>query len=293
MAGINRTMRTRPILAILLVATALFAAGFLAGVLSEAPEPIQTQLAAGSGAGSSAGTGIDSCPRFRPSRLAKRYLEGLHGVEIGASTQNSFDLKRAMNVDFADEPGDYWQNKACPPATVHIVASAENLPFKDNSLDYVLSSHVIEHMFDPVAALREWNRVVRPGGYIFTIAPHKDRTFDRHRDATSVQELMDRSTGRIRISDYARPLNQKALEVTGKAHLGLYYQVLPQILHRDRTLARLDPGWAFYETDDHHHWSVWRTADFVALAKRLNLKVIEVQDVDDKVGNGFTIVIRK
>jgi len=48
-----------------------------------------------------------------------------------------------------------------------------------------------------------------------------------------------------------------------------------------------------YEEDDHHHWSVWRTHDFVDLVKTLRLNIVEVQDTDDKVGNGFTVVIRK
>src|SRR4029078_953482 len=117
---------------------------------------------------------------------------------------------RALNVDFSDEQGGLWQQKACAPATVNIVASGDELPFKDANLDDVVSAHVIEHFFDPVKALKEWYRVIRPGGYIFIIAPHRDRTFDQHREATPVAELLDRAAGRIRITDYARPLNQAA-----------------------------------------------------------------------------------
>jgi len=38
---------------------------------------------------------------------------------------------------------------------------------------------------------------------------------------------------------------------------------------------------------------VWRTSAFIALMKVLRFNVVETQDTDDKVGNGFTIVIRK
>jgi Methyltransferase domain len=85
------------------------------------------------------------CLQSRSSVLATKYLENLHGIEIGASTQNSFRLKRAINVDFSDEQGGLWQSSACAPAVVNIVALGDDLPFKDNTLDYVLSSHVIEH----------------------------------------------------------------------------------------------------------------------------------------------------
>jgi SAM-dependent methyltransferase len=237
--------------------------------------------------------GSDLCPRTRPSALATKYLETLHGVEIGASTQNSFRLKRSVNVDFSDEQGGLWQHKGCEPATVNIVALGDDLPFKDNTLDYVLSSHVMEHFFDPVKALREWHRVIKPGGYIYIIAPHMDRTFDKHREPTPVAELIDRSTGKLKVSNYAKPLNQKALEGTGKEKLGNFAEVMPQRLVRDKGKTPLGADWAYYDSDDHHHWSVWRTDDFVALIKQLKFNIIEVQDSDDKVGNGFAVVIQK
>ena len=235
--------------------------------------------------------GPEPCQQSRPSALATKYLENLHGIEIGASTQNSFFLKRSINVDFSDEQGGLWQDKNCEPATVNIVAFGDDLPFKDNTLDYVLTSHVIEHFFDPVKALREWHRIIKPGGYIFIIAPHKDRTFDKLREVTPVAELLDRSTGRIRISDYLRATDIPALDKSGKAKFGPDYEVPPQMLIPRG--ARPEEGWVRYEADDHHHWSVWRTNDFVDLVKTLRLNIVEVQDPDDKVGNGFTVVIRK
>jgi SAM-dependent methyltransferase len=218
-------------------------------------------------------TGAEPCKQSRPSALATKYLENLHGIEIGASTQNSFFLKRSINVDFSDEQGGLWQDKNCEPATVNVVAFGDDLPFKDSTLDYVLSSHVIEHFFDPVRALREWHRVIKPGGYLFIIAPHKDRTFDTPREVTPVAELLDRSTGVVKVSDYVRGVDA------------------PQMLIPRG--AQPEDGWARYEVDDHHHWSVWRTNDFVDLVKALRFSIVEVQDPDDKVGNGFTVVVRK
>jgi SAM-dependent methyltransferase len=174
---------------------------------------------------------------------------------------------------------------------VNIVALGDDLPFKDNTLDYVLSSHVIEHFFDPVKALREWHRVIKPGGYIFIIAPHKDRTFDKPREVTPAAELIDRSTGKIKMSDYVKGIDIPRLEKSGKAKFGPDYEVPPQLLLRRG--VQPEAGWVRYETDDHHHWSVWRTNDLVDLVKALQFNIVEVQDIDDKVGNGFTIVMRK
>jgi ubiquinone/menaquinone biosynthesis C-methylase UbiE len=48
---------------------------------------------------------------------------------------------------------------------VDIVAPGDKLPFANNSLDYVLSSHVLEHFWDPIKTIKEWLRVVRPGKF--------------------------------------------------------------------------------------------------------------------------------
>jgi uncharacterized protein YbaR (Trm112 family)/SAM-dependent methyltransferase len=44
-----------------------------------------------------------------------------------------------------------------------IVADAHNLPFKDKAFDYVIASHIIEHMDDPARFCSELMRVARRG----------------------------------------------------------------------------------------------------------------------------------
>lgn len=45
---------------------------------------------------------------------------------------------------------------------------------RDDSFDFVYSSHTLEHMVDPISALRNWWRVVKPGGYLILYIPHRD-----------------------------------------------------------------------------------------------------------------------
>jgi len=52
-----------------------------------------------------------------------------------------------------------------------LVGFAEELPFPDESFDHVLGQDVIEHVHDPVLALREIRRVLRPGGHAWLIFP--------------------------------------------------------------------------------------------------------------------------
>lgn len=49
----------------------------------------------------------------------------------------------------------------------------ENLPFPDESLDFVHSSHCLEHIENYVKALQEWYRVLQVGGYMIITVPHK------------------------------------------------------------------------------------------------------------------------
>ncbi|MFA5969783.1 MAG: methyltransferase domain-containing protein [Sphingomonas sp.] len=44
----------------------------------------------------------------------------------------------------------------------------------DNSVDFVHSSHCLEHLIDPVEGLKNWLRVVKPGGHIIVTVPDED-----------------------------------------------------------------------------------------------------------------------
>ena len=52
---------------------------------------------------------------------------------------------------------------------------AVNLPFKDGVLDFVFSSHGLEHFDDPAEVLTEWARVVKVGGFICVVVPDSRR----------------------------------------------------------------------------------------------------------------------
>jgi SAM-dependent methyltransferase len=45
---------------------------------------------------------------------------------------------------------------------------------EDNSLDFVHSSHCLEHLHDPRQGLVNWFRVVRPGGFLIITVPDED-----------------------------------------------------------------------------------------------------------------------
>jgi SAM-dependent methyltransferase len=77
--------------------------------------------------------------------------------------------------------------------------------------------------------------------------------------------------------------------------------VVVVVPHRDRTFDAdrpLTPVDEFvrrrqenFTSEDDLHWSVWTCESFLAMCGAIRLRVLDHQDPDDKVGNGFTVVI--
>jgi SAM-dependent methyltransferase len=127
------------------------------------------------------------------SEFVHRYLDGLKGIEIGGSAHNDFGLD-AINVDRYGSTNTIYKDEEWRLAgrrrPVDVVAPGDGLPFKDDAVDFVFASHVLEHFPDPIRALKEWVRVARK--YVVLVVPHHNRTFDRDREMTPVDELLSR-----------------------------------------------------------------------------------------------------
>jgi SAM-dependent methyltransferase len=54
-----------------------------------------------------------------------------------------------------------------------LAASADRLPWPDGHFDTVVADSVLEHLDDPAQALREWSRVLRPGGRLLVWSPNR------------------------------------------------------------------------------------------------------------------------
>ena len=63
--------------------------------------------------------------------------------------------------------------------------------FPSCSVDFVIASHVLEHLADPLGMLVEIHRVLRPGGLAVVLLPNRHQTFDRDRPATTLEHLVD------------------------------------------------------------------------------------------------------
>jgi SAM-dependent methyltransferase len=190
--------------------------------------------------------------------LARRILGPLaRGIEIGAASFNAFPGVRAWNLDYPG--GTLFQRaqealagRALP---VDVWAAAERLPVRDGALDFLLASHVIEHMPDTLAALREWDRVLKVGGVCFLIVPHRERTFDAPRPRTELEH---------HLADFALEMSaaRDTMAPTSHYHVWIAEDFVGLL--------------GFLEQQGFLAWQ---------------LEALE--DPDSKVGNGFTLVARK
>ena len=70
--------------------------------------------------------------------------------------------------------------KAVPFANGIVQAAGEQLPFADNSFDFVFSNEVIEHVVDDRKAVAEMVRVVRRNGRILIFCPNRWYPVEQH-----------------------------------------------------------------------------------------------------------------
>jgi SAM-dependent methyltransferase len=63
--------------------------------------------------------------------------------------------------------------------------------FSDEQFDFVILNHVIEHVANPIHVVSELFRIVRKGGHVVLSCPDKRFTFDKDRNLTPFEHLLD------------------------------------------------------------------------------------------------------
>ncbi|MEG5171765.1 methyltransferase domain-containing protein [Microcoleus sp. B3-D7] len=127
--------------------------------------------------------------------IAFQYLKG-EGIEVGA-LHAPLQVPESVKVHYVDRMSVTDLRKQYPElATVNlveadIVDNGETLSsIADNSWDFVIANHMIEHCQNPIGALENFLRVIKPGGLVYMGVPDKRYTFDIDRPLTSLDHLI-------------------------------------------------------------------------------------------------------
>ncbi len=64
-----------------------------------------------------------------------------------------------------------WDNDG-----LDIVSDITSIPLPDHSVDAIMCTEVLEHVPDPVAVIKEFKRLVKPGGYLLITSPFASLT---------------------------------------------------------------------------------------------------------------------
>jgi SAM-dependent methyltransferase len=143
-------------------------------------------------------------------RRIERALQGKRGLEIGGpsavfspATPNGFIppvyaiATSVDNCNFATST-TWSQGEAgrtfrylpdCEPGLQYIHNATDLASITDGSYDFLLASHILEHVANPLRALQEFHRVAKPNGSLLIAVPNQLHSFDHRRPLTTFAHL--------------------------------------------------------------------------------------------------------
>lgn len=121
-------------------------------------------------------TASSETAKYRPQTVKYCYIdEGLHipGCGVDIASQGASVVPWAINFDLPKDEFAFYCSNQPAKGPIQLRGHADKLPFDDASLDFVYSSHLLEDYLDWTPVLKEWVRVLKPGGYLIILVPDK------------------------------------------------------------------------------------------------------------------------
>jgi SAM-dependent methyltransferase len=117
-----------------------------------------------------------------------------------------------------------WDN-----TKLDIISDITSIPRDNDSFDSIMCTEVLEHVPDPVAALKELNRLLRKGGYLLITAPFASIThFAPYHFATGFNRFF-----------YEHHLQNMGYEILEIQMNGNYFEYIGQEVRRIKRTARM------------------------------------------------------
>jgi SAM-dependent methyltransferase len=145
-------------------------------------------------------------PKLRNFNVYVSYVAGKKGIEIGGPSslfktvlpvyQEVGDLD---GVNFSHET--VWEGKIQCGRNFNYIGNRKGFQFildatdlsqiDANAYDFLLSSNCLEHIANPLKALLEWKKVIRPDGALILVLPNKVHNFDHKRPTTPFEHILE------------------------------------------------------------------------------------------------------
>lgn len=244
---------------------------------------------------------------YRQARLLSRIDPARQtGLEIGALAQpivppGAGDIRYVDHAPTAALKAKYATDPAVNPddlVEVTYVWGHETLAEllgDDAPVDYVIASHVIEHVPNLIGWLREIHAVLKPGGVLSLAIPDKRQCFDYDRPLTAIADLIDADVRNLRqpsvraIYDYLASVVTYRNQITwtgSPAPADLSPMYTPQYAYE--TAQRVAASGEYYDvhcwvfTPDHFLWVLQELME-------LGLCDFAIADFHPTVGNEFLV----
>jgi ubiquinone/menaquinone biosynthesis C-methylase UbiE len=115
-----------------------------------------------------------------------------------------------------------WDN-----SKLDIVSDILSIPLSDHSVDAIMCTEVLEHIPDPLGAIKEFSRLVKPGGYLLITAPFASLThFAPYHFASGLSRFF-----------YEKHLPDNGFEITDLQLNGNFFEYVAQENRRIKSVA--------------------------------------------------------
>jgi SAM-dependent methyltransferase len=140
-----------------------------------------------------------------------KYFNKKTGIEIGGPSELFTGIyskcTRCDGVNFSihtvwcENIDNEYKYKDMVMGNMFIADATDMSRIEDEKYDFVLSSNNLEHIANPIKALKEFVRLVKWGGVVLIIVPMKEKTFDHDREYTTFNHLLEDYLNDVREDD--------------------------------------------------------------------------------------------
>lgn len=142
---------------------------------------------------------------LRQYEIVRKYadqLKGKSGLEIGGPTR-MFEKGGLFPIYPVVKSIDVCNLDGALEGVTMVCDATDLGRIASGTYDFVIASHTIEHIANPLKALSEWLRLLNEGGILFLVVPHKAGTFDHKRSVTSLSHLIEDFKNNVKEDDQA------------------------------------------------------------------------------------------